>query len=136
MDARLYLETNDGRITLNGMTDLPIEKDGSLGKAISFFQHVGGSVNPERQKEPHSHSIVVSPDNRFAFAADLGLDKVLIYKVDAAKGTMTPNDPPSCARSPRRTRRAAPSAATPTARCAPRQFRDDECRRAASAPEG
>lgn len=33
--------------------------------------------------------------NRFAFAADLGLDKVLIYKFDPAKGTLTPNDPPS-----------------------------------------
>jgi 6-phosphogluconolactonase len=32
--------------------------------------------------------------NRFAIAADLGLDKLLVYRLDASKGTLTPNDPP------------------------------------------
>jgi 6-phosphogluconolactonase len=50
-------------------------------------------VDPKRQTAPHAHSINVSPDNRFAFAADLGLDKVLIYKLDPAKGTLMPNTP-------------------------------------------
>ena len=72
---------------------LPIRPDGSLGEPSAFVQHTGSSVNPSRQKEPHAHSINPSPDNRFAIAADLGLDKLLVYRLDAAKGTLTPNDP-------------------------------------------
>lgn len=68
--------------------------DGKLGEPGSFIQHQGSSVNKSRQSEPHAHSINVSPDNRFAFAADLGLDKILVYRLDAEKGTLTPNDPP------------------------------------------
>ena len=63
---------------------LPIEADGRLGAAASFIQHEGSERQPERQKEPHAHSINVDPANRFAIAADLGLDKVLVYKLDPA----------------------------------------------------
>ena len=75
------------------IASLPLNDDGTLKKAASAIQHEGSSVDPGRQKEPHAHSINVSPDNRFAFAADLGLDKVLIYKLDPVKGTLTANDP-------------------------------------------
>jgi 6-phosphogluconolactonase len=51
-------------------------------------------VNPRRQKEPHAHSINVSPDNRFAFVADLGIDKIMIYRLDTEKGTIEKNSPP------------------------------------------
>jgi 6-phosphogluconolactonase len=70
-----------------------IKADGSLGEQTGFVQHEGKSVDAGRQKEPHAHSINVSPDNRFAFCADLGLDKVLVYKIDGGK--LTPNDPPA-----------------------------------------
>ena len=73
---------------------LPVKQDGSLGEASAFIQHAGSSVNPQRQKEPHAHSINVSPDNRFAVAADLGLDELLIYRFDPGKGLLTANDPP------------------------------------------
>src|SRR5262245_2771138 len=75
------------------IASLPIKADGSLEKAASAIQHEGSSVVPARQAGPHAHSINVSADNRFAFACDLGLDKVLIYKLDPAKGTLTANDP-------------------------------------------
>jgi 6-phosphogluconolactonase len=78
---------------------LPIKADGSLGEHASFLQHKGSSVNPQRQKEPHAHCIVVSPDNRYAFAADLGTDQIFCYKLDPAAARLTPNDPPF-ARSP------------------------------------
>ncbi|MGO9094127.1 MAG: lactonase family protein [Bryobacteraceae bacterium] len=78
----------------------PIKKGGRLGEATAFVQHEGSSVNRLRQREPHAHSINVSPDNRFAIAADLGLDKLLIYRFDAAKGTLAPNDPPFAAVKP------------------------------------
>src|SRR5581483_1251792 len=80
--------------TTGSVASLPIKEDGSLDKAASFMQHKGNSVDPARQKEPHAHCIVVSPDNRFAFAADLGLDQVLVYRLDAAKATLTPHQPP------------------------------------------
>jgi len=70
-----------------------ISTDGKLSEAASFIQHEGSSIDPKRQAGPHAHSVNFSPDNRFAFACDLGLDKVLIYKVDPTTGKMTPNEP-------------------------------------------
>jgi 6-phosphogluconolactonase len=72
---------------------IPIKSDGRLGKPTGFVQHEGSSVNPKRQKGPHAHSINVSPDNRFAFVADLGIDKIMIYRLDVSKGTITANSP-------------------------------------------
>jgi 6-phosphogluconolactonase len=74
---------------------LAVREDGKLGEAAAAIQHHGSSVNPQRQKEPHAHSINLDAANRFAFAADLGLDRILIYKFDAAKGTLTANNPSS-----------------------------------------
>ncbi len=73
---------------------LPIGEDGRLGEATSFVQHEGSSVDPRRQRGPHAHCINLDAANRFAVSADLGLDKVLIYRFDAAAGQLTPNDPP------------------------------------------
>ena len=44
--------------------------------------------------EPHAHAIMIDPGNRYAFSPDLGLDKVLIYQLDAENGTLTPNTQP------------------------------------------
>ena len=72
---------------------LPIKADGSTAEHSTFIQHTGSSVNPQRQKEPHAHSINLSPDNRRAFVADLGLDKVFIYAFDPKAGKLTANNP-------------------------------------------
>jgi 6-phosphogluconolactonase len=72
----------------------PIGDDGRPGEASAFIQHTGHGTNPERQEGPHAHSINLSPDNRFAVAADLGLDQLLVYRFDATKGSLAPNDPP------------------------------------------
>jgi 6-phosphogluconolactonase len=71
----------------------PAGTDGRLGEASAFFQHEGSSANPQRQKGPHAHSANFSPDNRFLMTSDLGLDKVMIYRFDPEKGSLTPNDP-------------------------------------------
>ena len=71
----------------------PVRKDGSLEAASSFIQHMGSSVNRQRQEAPHAHGIYLDAANRFAFVPDLGLDKVLIYRFDDGKGTLTANDP-------------------------------------------
>jgi len=73
---------------------VPIKSNGMLGKPAGFVQHTGSGVNPRRQQGPHAHSINVSPDNRFAFVADLGIDKVMIYRLDIKKGTIVKNNPP------------------------------------------
>lgn len=72
---------------------IPVKSDGSLAEPTGFVQHEGASINPQRQKGPHAHSVNISPDDRFAFVADLGLDKVMIYKLDVEKGTITANEP-------------------------------------------
>jgi len=80
--------------TSGSVAVFPILPDGRLGKATAFVQHKGHGVNPERQEGPHAHSINPSPDNRLAIAADLGLDKLLVYRFDAAHGTLAPDNPP------------------------------------------
>jgi 6-phosphogluconolactonase len=72
---------------------LPIHADGSLGEATTLIQHTGFSTNPQRQTKPYAHFIIPSPDNRFALACDLGLDKILLYQLDPAAAKLTPNDP-------------------------------------------
>jgi 6-phosphogluconolactonase len=79
---------------------LTIGEDGRVGDATAFIQHEGASVDPQRQKGPHAHSINLDAANRFALAADLGLDQVLVYRFDAAQGTLMPNDPPAAAVAP------------------------------------
>ena len=66
-----------------------IQENGGLSEAKTFVQHEGSGANPKRQAGPHAHSLNVSPDNRFGFACDLGLDKVFIYKLDPATGKLT-----------------------------------------------
>ena len=80
--------------TTGSVAALPIAEDGSLKEVASFVQHVGSSVLVERQAGPHAHCFVVSPDNRFAFAADLGLDQVLGYHLDADSAQLTPAPQP------------------------------------------
>ena len=72
----------------------PVQSDGHIGESSAFVQHVGSSVNRERQAGPHAHWIETTPDNRFAIAVDLGLDELLVYRFDAKTGSLTPNDPP------------------------------------------
>ena len=69
-----------------------IGEDGKLSAPVSFHQHEGSSVNPGRQKGPHGHAINLDPDNKFAFASDLGLDKILIYKLDAKSGKLSKHE--------------------------------------------
>ena len=74
--------------SLGSVAVLPVLADGRLGELTAFVQHKGSSVDKERQEGPHAHAIAFSPDNRFAVVADLGLDQVISYPFDAAKGTL------------------------------------------------
>src|SRR4029453_1597410 len=73
----------------------PVKTDGQLGEAASVVKHAGSSVNKERQEAPHPHGVRLSPDNRFAVAADLGIDKLMVHRFNSKDGSLTPNNPPS-----------------------------------------
>jgi len=69
-----------------------LNADGSLKERTQLLEHEGGSkAVPKRQDSSHAHWCGFSPDNRFAFVPDLGLDKVVIYKVDAAASKLEPH---------------------------------------------
>jgi len=74
---------------------LPVAEDGRLGEAVVFDQHKGSGPNPLRQAGPHAHEVTFSPDNRFLLVNDLGTDEIDVYRFDATRGTITPNQPPA-----------------------------------------
>jgi 6-phosphogluconolactonase len=86
----LVANYDDGSVAV-----LPIGPDGKLGPASEFIRHAGKAFDPERQGGPHAHSINLDKANRFAVVADLGLDRVFVYKFDPIRGKLAPNDPPA-----------------------------------------
>jgi 6-phosphogluconolactonase len=89
--GRFLLITN---YTGGNIIVLPILDGGSIGKNVEFIQHEGHSINADRQESPHPHSINLSPDNRYVFVPDLGLDKILVYKLDQETGKLSSKDIP------------------------------------------
>jgi 6-phosphogluconolactonase len=73
----LVANYNGGSIAL-----LPIEADGSLAPASHVEKHTGKGPNAERQEAAHAHCIIADPSNRFVLAADLGADRVFVYRLD------------------------------------------------------
>lgn len=73
----------------------PLGADGKIGEATSNIHHEDPTRENAAELQPRAHSINLSRDNRFAYAADLGLDRIFIYKLDAKTSTLTPADPPS-----------------------------------------
>lgn len=67
----------------------PIGADGGLGAASSVVQHRGKGPNAERQEGPHAHCIMPDPSGQFALSADLGADRVFVYRLDAGGGTLS-----------------------------------------------
>lgn len=68
----------------------PVKKDGSLGEVSDVAQHTGKGADPRRQEGPHAHCVILDATGQYAFAPDLGIDRVMIYKVDAAKAKLKP----------------------------------------------
>ena len=60
---------------------LPIEANGALAPA-HVVQHTGKGPNAERQEAPHAHCILPDSSNRFVLEADLGVDRVFVYRLD------------------------------------------------------
>lgn len=75
----------------------PVRNDGSLGEAGSVVQHTGNGPHKGRQEGPHAHSITPDPTGRYALAADLGIDKLMVYCLDPARATLRPAPEPFAA---------------------------------------
>jgi 6-phosphogluconolactonase len=73
----LVANYNGGSIAL-----FPVEAKGALSPAAIVDQHTGSGPNEDRQKTPHAHCAIVDPSNRFVLAADLGVDRVYVYRLD------------------------------------------------------
>lgn len=89
--GRYVLDANYG----GGFVEIhAVEPDGSLGERTALLEHTGHSVHPQRQTKPYAHWFGVDPSNRFALAADLGTDHIVVYRFDEKTGTIEPHDPP------------------------------------------
>jgi 6-phosphogluconolactonase len=89
-----------GNYTGGNLAVLPVQADGTLGKPATVLQHKGSSVNANRQKAPHVHATVFSPDNKFLLVADLGMDKITVYAFDEKTGSLTAATDPAIAIAP------------------------------------
>ena len=78
----------------------PVRADGGLEIAKQVLQNNGTGPYKDRQETPHVHSTVLSPDNKFLFTPDLGIDKVMIYRFDQNKGILSPAATPFAASVP------------------------------------
>ena len=90
--GRLLLVAN---YASGSLTVFPVRADGSLEAASQVIQHAGSGPVADRQEGPHAHCIVPDPTGRYALAADLGIDKMLVYRIDLEAKRLEPADPPS-----------------------------------------
>jgi 6-phosphogluconolactonase len=67
----------------------PVLEDGRLGEASDVIQHSGSGVNPDRQEGPHAHCIITDPTNQYVFLADLGIDRLMVYRLNHQTGKLT-----------------------------------------------
>jgi 6-phosphogluconolactonase len=68
----------------------PIAADGKLEPMSQLVKHEGHGPNAGRQKSPHAHGVTYSPAGDIVFVPDLGIDKIMAYKLDTAKGSLSP----------------------------------------------
>jgi len=80
--------------TSGNLAMFPIRDDGGLEVASHFVQHEGSSINPSRQQRAHAHAADPSPDGRFLYVSDLGMDKIMIYEVDRQRKRLLPASTP------------------------------------------
>jgi len=72
------------------VASFPIQADGSLGPCATLVKTTGSlGPNAKRQEKPHPHSLTFSPDNRYVYVCDLGLDRIFRYTIDPATAKLT-----------------------------------------------
>jgi len=83
-----------GNYSSGSLSVLPVNADGSLGTATTHITHTGTGPNKSRQEKPHVHCTKISPDNKWLYVPDLGIDKVMIYAFDELTGKLNPGTQP------------------------------------------
>lgn len=109
---RLSMQTADGAATTHlsvhpdgrslyaanysggSVSSFHVRPDGSISPIVSHMQYHGSGPNKDRQEAPHAHSAQVSPDGRYLLVNDLGLDRINVYRINAATAELMENDPP------------------------------------------
>lgn len=76
-----------------GVTSFRIGEDGCLFAPVSHFEYRGRGPRSQRQDEAHAHGVTISPDGRFLLVQDLGLDRMHVYRIDAATAELEENAP-------------------------------------------
>lgn len=99
-DHPCYVETDHtgkwvfaGNYTSGSLSVLPVLANGAVGAFTTHIVHEGSGPS-DRQKSPHVHCTLISPDNQTLLVPDLGIDKVMLYKFDAVTGTLKPENNP------------------------------------------
>jgi len=74
---------------------LPILAAGSLGTPTDIVS-TKGEPGPHRTEQPgpHPHQCAFDPAGRFLVVPDKGFDRLFVFRIDEAKGTLVPGDPP------------------------------------------
>jgi 6-phosphogluconolactonase len=85
---------NDAEHNNSSLAALPIQADGRLGAPFYVDHHTGAASSPHQTTGAHTHGVIFTKDDRLAFVTELGLDRVYVYHVDAAKTAITAADPP------------------------------------------
>lgn len=85
----VYAEPGDDQPD-QAVVALPIRAEGGLGAPVSHHAHKGSGPHAARQDRSHAHCVLTSPDNRFVVVADLGTDELVVYRLDASTGALTP----------------------------------------------
>ena len=93
--AALVANYSGGAVTL-----IPLDGEGRPADPVQVIQHEGSSVNPTRQQEAHPHSVAIDSRNRVALVPDLGLDRIVLYRLDVEAGKLEPNAMPWAAARP------------------------------------
>lgn len=95
-DHPCYVETDKtgkwvfaGNYSSGSISVMQTDGNGTFLPAVSLYQHQGYGPDTSRQKSPHVHCTYISPDNNYLFVPDLGIDKVMIYRFNAATGQLS-----------------------------------------------
>lgn len=95
-DHPCYVETDQtgkwvfaGNYTSGSLSVMPVLPGGAVGAFSSHITHEGKGPS-DRQKSPHVHCTLISPDNKMLLVPDLGIDKVMLYQFDAGTGKLSP----------------------------------------------
>ena len=93
--CHLTIDKNDRYVLVSNygsgsLAVLPVMPDGRLGVAAEVVRHARSIIDLVRQRNPHVHSSALDADNHFAVVADLGLNKLLVYRFDEKSGTLRP----------------------------------------------